>query len=124
MTVEVGGSLELSFKDIVSAVISVSVSTTTESGGTQGAEKECPAGDYHCALVIRPSMVKVSGVKSSRYLKNDGTCGRKEKEYTVLFPAKGHDETSASSIDTCLCRNYQQKGTGERPDNICPGEYP
>ena len=118
VTVETGGGLDIG--DIVSAGVSVSVSTTTETGTASGGEKSCPTGDYTCALAIQPAMVRVSGVKTSSYLKSDGTCGSQDEDYTVTMPRKGQDNIAGQHVDTCVCKNFPGSDDEAAPSNVCP----
>ena len=122
VTTEVGASLD--FGEIVNAGVSVSVSITKETGTTSGAEKSCEAGPYICGFSIRPAMVRVSGVKSVKYLKSDGTCGSKDEDYTVAMPKKVKDGTVAESVNTCACKNFPGWADEAAPSQTCPEDCP
>lgn len=102
VTVTVGLDLGLSFGDIVDAGVSGSISITEETGSTDTAEVECPAGVWTCALVMTPTLREVSGVQTTK----GGGCEptTTEKEYTVRFPIT-ENETPKANLKICACKN-------------------
>lgn len=88
VAIEVGVDLGLSFGDIVSAGVSASVATTTETGNAEGAQIPCPDGPWKCALIITPAVVTVSGKK----IGYTQTCDYDTSQpYMVQFPKKSNN---------------------------------
>ena len=120
VTVQVGGNLGLNFEQIVSAGVSAAVSTTTETGNTQGVQKTCPDGPWKCSLIITPSMVTVTGTQVPHYPCDAQLDEANAKPYTVQFPKKGADGLAGAAYDVCACQNYESWADPGAPSIVCP----
>ncbi|KAG8525753.1 uncharacterized protein KY384_000513 [Bacidia gigantensis] len=120
VTVEVGFDLGLDFEKIAgSAGISASVSTTTETGTTQGISKNCPDGPWSCALIIWPAVTKIEGIQTPL----TALCTvetENAKPYTVQMPEVGPDGLVGGHVDVCACKNFAHWADPGAPSIVCP----
>ena len=124
VSVEVGADLGLDFGEIVSLGLSASVSQTTEGGSAQGAQVECPEGEWTCSIAITPTVLEVTGTKEVvDGSANMASCDTKEEEYVVQFPKKGADGTVIAATEICACKNKEHWADNGAP-KPCPADCP
>ena len=86
---------------------SISVSTTTETGTTQGVFDTCPQGQWYCALILTFIVIEVLGIVVSGVDRAGGMQGE-DASYTVQMPKLGPDHLLAVSAATCTCGNLKR----------------
>lgn len=106
ITVTVGGGLNLDLPEIGGLSASASVSKTTANGVTDNTGATC-AGPWACSAIITPTVVEISGTKTS--YNSGGSCARNENKepYTVQFPKLGLDNNPVVNLAPCACKNKE-----------------
>lgn len=101
VTTTVGVDLGLEISKILSLGISASVSRSEANGVADTGGATCK-GPWTCSMIIRPTLVEVSGTK------NSVQCGTVDKSdpYTVQFPKLGSDKTPVINTVVCACTDY------------------
>jgi len=107
LSVGISVDLGLDLKVIASiADISASVSVETQTGTSQGAQKNCPDGPWLCTLIVLPAMVQVPGMQIP--LSSEWTLNRSlGKPYTVQYLKTDGDGLGGVEVDFCACQNAE-----------------
>lgn len=118
VTVSVGASLGLDFKEIGSVGLEFGASITTAKGNADGVQITCN-GPWTCGLLMIPSVLEVSGEETSYTGGCEATTTT--NPYTVQFPRKV-GETARASFKPCACKNklsWEDEGAPEPCPEDC-----